>query len=274
VYVLDTGLDLSNSVVSAEFGGRASIIYDVNGGNGADCFGHGTQVASDIAGQNMGVAKGATLVIAKITSGCTGTSDTATWAMAFNWLAANAPRGTIVNLSSQIGLANGVCATTTSQGTIVQAVEDSITAAYNAGVIVVVAAGNDGCNTAFYTPTRQPQAFVVGATDYSRLNSGQDAKASFSRTGANISTFAPGVSVNVLNYNGQSGTNSGTSFSSPYIAGIFAAACQYYAPACSTTDVGSLYTSLRSFGTTGTVVNPDGSALTGATSRFISRAPW
>jgi hypothetical protein len=274
VYVLDTGLDLSNSVVSAEFGGRASIIYDVNGGSGADCYGHGTQVASDIAGQNKGVAKGATLVTAKITSGCTGTSDTATWALAFNWLAANAPHGTIVNLSSQIGLANNVCATTTSQGTINQAVEDSITAAYNAGVIVVVAAGNDGCDTAFYTPTRQAQAFVVGATDFSRLNSGQDAKAQFSRTGTNISTFAPGVSVNVLNYNGQSGTNSGTSFSSPYIAGIFAAGCQYYAPACSTNDIGSIYTSLRGFGTIGTVVNPDGSALTGATSRFISRSPW
>jgi hypothetical protein len=281
VYVLDSGLDLSNSAVSTEFGGRASIIYDVNGGSGADCFGHGTQVASDIAGRRMGVAKSATLVIAKITSGCTNASDVPTLMLAFNWLAANAPRGTIVNLSYQTGLANGVCVTSTSQGltqgTISQSLEDSITAAYNAGIIVVVSAGNDGnsgCDTAYYSRARQAQAFVVGATGNGKLSSGQDAKAPFSRTGVNISTFAPGVSVNVLNYNGLAGTNSGTSFAAPYIAGIFAAACQYYAPYCSTSDVGSIYQALRDFGSIGTVVNPDGSALTGATSRFISRAAW
>jgi hypothetical protein len=274
VYVLDSGLDLSNSAVSNEFGGRASIIYDVNGGNGADCFGHGTQVASALAGRAKGVAKGATLVIAKITVGCTNSSDTTTWATAFNWLAANAPRGTIVNLSSEIKLASGGCATTTFQDTIKPPLEASITAAYNAGIIVVVSAGNDGCDTAYYSPTRQAEAFVVGATGNSRLSSGQDAKWISSRTGANISAFAPGVVVNVLNYNGVSGTNSGTSFSAPYIAGIFAAACQYYVPYCSTNDVGSIYQALRDFGTIGTVVNPDGSALTGAASRFISRAAW
>lgn len=278
VYVLDTGLDLANSTVAAQFGGRASVLWDVNGGNGADCNGHGTQVASAIGGSTHGVAKGANLVIAKITTGCSGGSDAATWALAFNWLAANAPRGTIVNLSSSITLVNGLCgdATTASQGiSTSQTVEEAITAAYNAGIVVVVSAGNDGCNTAYYTPTRMPQAFVVGATSNTRLNLGQDAKASFSRTGTNISTFAPGVSVNLLNYNGQSTTNSGTSFSAPYIAGIFAVACQFYAPYCSNSlDTGTLYQELRNFGAIGTVVNPDGSALTGATSRFIYRSPW
>jgi len=281
VYVLDTGLDLANPVVANQFGGRASVFWDVNGGNGADCNGHGTQVASAIAGNTYGVAKGAKLVIAKITTGCTGSSDTATWATAFNWLAANAPRGTIVNLSSGIELKNAagqtVCgnATTVSQGLgISPAVEAAVNAAYNKGVIIVVAAGNDGCDTAYYTPTRQPQAFVVGATDYSRLSVGQDAKTSWSRTGMNISTFAPGLNVNLLNFNGQATVNSGTSFSAPYVAGLFAAGCQYYAPYCSSTDVGTTYQQLRAFGTMGTVVNPDGSALTGATSRFISRAAW
>lgn len=286
VYVLDSGLDLANPNVKAQFGDRASVLYDVNGGNGADCNGHGTQVASAIAGNTHGVAKGAKLVVAKITQGCTGNSDTATWAFAFDWLAKSAangtiPRGTIVNLSSALVLRNingqVICSNDyyASQGyAISPAAEEAIAAAYNAGVIVVVAAGNDGCDTAYYTPTRMPQAFVVGASDYSRLNLGQDAKATFSRIGTNISTFAPGRDVRLLNYNGQPTTNSGTSFSAPYIAGIFAAACQYYAPYCTTNGTGTLYQALRDFGTQGTVVNPDGSALTGATSRFISRAPW
>lgn len=281
VYVLDTGLDLANSTVAAQFGGRASVLWDVNGGNGADCHGHGTQVASAVGGINHGVAKGAKLVIAKITTGCTKNTDAATLAFAFNWLAANAPRGTIVNLSYGIELKNLsnqlVCgnATTASQGiSTSQSVEEAITAAYNAGIIIVVSAGNDGCDTAYYTPTRMPQVFVVGATSNARLGFGQDAKASLSRTGTNISTFAPGVNVNLLNYNGLPTTNSGTSFSAPYIAGIFAAACQFYTPYCNTQDTGTIYQELRNFGAIGTVVNPDGSTLTGATSRFIYRSPW
>jgi serine protease len=281
VYVLDSGLDLTNPYVAVQFGGRASFFWDVNGGDGADCNGHGTQVASAIAGNTHGVAKGAKLVIAKITKGCSAESDTATWATAFNWLAANAPRGTIVNLSYDIRLKDplgytfcGDAASVAYNLGISKAVEDAMAAAYNKGVIMVVAAGDDGCNTAYYTPTRKPHAFVVGATGSSRLNMGQDAKPSWSRTGTNISTFAPGLNVNLLNFNGQPTVNSGTSFSAPYVAGLFAVACQYYAPYCSSNDVGATYQQMRAFGTLGTVVNPDGSPLTGATSRFISRLPW
>jgi subtilisin family serine protease len=144
IYVLDSGLTLSNPAVAAEFGGRASVLWDVNGSTGSDCLGHGTQVASAAAGKTFGVAKGAAVVIAKITRGCTGSSDTATWATAFNWLAVNGKRGDIVNLSSALSFGSLICGSTA----YAQAVEDAIRAAYNAGIIVVVAAGNDQCNTA------------------------------------------------------------------------------------------------------------------------------
>jgi hypothetical protein len=74
--------------------------------------------------------------------------------------------------------------------------------------------------------------FVVGATNNQLIFSGKDAKASFSRTGWNISAFAPGQSVTLLNYNGTSVPNNGTSFSAPYIAGIFAVACQAAGTLC------------------------------------------
>ncbi len=32
IYILDSGLDLSNPTVAAQFGGRASVIWDVNRG--------------------------------------------------------------------------------------------------------------------------------------------------------------------------------------------------------------------------------------------------
>ena len=268
IYILDTGLDLSNPTVAAQFGGRASVIWDVNGGTGADCHGHGTQVSSAAAGSTKGIAKGATRIMAKITTGCTKNSAVSTSVTAFNWLAANETPGTIANWSS--GFDNPGCGTPT----ISTSLENSIIGAHDKGIIVVVAAGNDSCNTANYSPTRIPQAFVVGATNNQLISSGKDAKASFSRTGTNISAFAPGESVALLNFNGVSGTNSGTSFSAPYISGIFAIACQAAGTLCNTAPTAaSLYTALRNTGTIGTVTNTNGTPLTGATSRFI-RQQW
>jgi subtilisin family serine protease len=72
--------------------------------------------------------------------------------------------------------------------------------AHDAGIIVVVSAGNEGCNTKNYTPKNMPEAFVVGSTD--RQNkAGEDRISSFSNVGQKVII-------------------SGTSFSAPYIAGI------------------------------------------------------
>ncbi|MBE0546418.1 MAG: S8 family serine peptidase [Rubrivivax sp.] len=271
IYILDSGLDLGNAAVAAEFGGRATVFWDVNGLGGLDCLGHGTQVASAAAGTTRGLAKGATLIIAKITTDCTGNSNTATWTLAFNWLAANAPRGTIANLSSELRYVNGACA----PAAVVQGVEDAIRAAHNAGIIVVVSAGNDGCDTANFTPARIPEAFVVGATDFSRFAFQQDARTTFSRFGTNISAFAPGQQVPTITFNGQAANSDGTSFSAPFMSGMFAVGCQVVAPACTTEPVANLYAQLRGIGVLGSVVNPGGGPLpAGTTSRFIPRAVW
>lgn len=266
IYILDSGLTLSNTTVAAEFGNRASIIWDVNGGNGSDCHGHGTMVSSAAAGNTKGIAKGATLVMAKITTGCTGSATVATAVTAFNWLATNAPAGTIVNYSYGFTAGPNVCNVTMFNTDL----ENAIKAAHNKGVIVVVAAGNDSCNTANYSPTRIPEAFVVGATNNVLISSAKDAKASFSRTGFNISTFSPGESVSLINQSGTPVVASGTSFSAPYIAGVFAIACQAAGSLCNTaTTAASLYQALRNEGILNTVTNTNGTPLTGATSRFI-----
>jgi len=271
IYVLDSGIDLNNPLVAAEFSGRASVIWDVNGQGGADCFGHGTKVASLAAGNTYGLAKGATIIAAKINTGCTNGGLISTSILAFDWLAVNAPRGTIVNWS------NALAAQSLCQPAISVALENSIRSAVNAGIIVVVAVGNDGCNTANFSPTRIPESFVVGATDNSRLALGQDARASFSRFGTNVSAFAPGNFVATMNFNGQFASVQGTSYSAPYIAGLFAAACQRFAPFCSdpANTVNAIYDAARGLGTLNTVVDPGGAALpTGTTSRFIARQPW
>jgi oryzin len=229
------------------------------------------------AGNTRGVAKGANLIIAKITTGCTGNTNADTWVLAFNWLAVNAPKGTIANLS--YAFSNGLYS---CSNIFYQPLEDAIRAAYNAGIIAVVAAGNDGCDTANYSPTRIPEAFVVGATDTSRFAYFQDSllvylpESIVSRYGANVSTFAPGGAVALINYNGAAWLNWGTSFAAPYMAGMFAVGCQAAGTLCDTmANAGVAYDALRNIGTLGTVVNSDGSALPGGTvSRFISRSPW
>lgn len=235
IYILDTGLDLTNPTVAREFGSRAFVIWDVNGASEQDCIGHGASVVSIAAGNTLGLAKGATVVAAKITIGCTGNSSADTCVLAFNWLATNAPRGTIVNFSSGLSFGNYICGDTK----IVQAVEDAIRAAYNAGIIMVVAAGNDGCNTANYTPTRMPETFVVGATDSSGLSVGYDARVSYSRVGSNISVFSPRSKVSAMNLNGDRGLVVGASFAAPYMAGMFAVGCQVVAPFCSSSSSAS-----------------------------------
>lgn len=266
IYVLDSGLNLGITKVDNEFGGRASVLWDVNGNGGGDCNGHGSRVSSAAAGSTHGVAKGATLIMAKITNGCTGDSYLSTSVLAFNWLASNAPAGTIVNWSHGLSHGPKVC----SPSMFSAALENAIIAAHDAGIIVVVAAGNDGCNTANFSPANIPEAFVVGSTN----NVGffdSDRKSSFSRTGWNISTFAPGTALSLMGQNGTSITDSGTSFSAPYIAGVFAVACEASGTLCDSGDTASLYDNLRGTGTLNTVTNTDGTPLTGATSRFISQ---
>ncbi|GJL74234.1 S8 family serine peptidase [Nitrosomonas sp.] len=276
VYVLDSGLDLRISKVATEFGGRAQIVWDVNynsGGPippdwGADCNGHGTSVASLIAGNTKGIARGASLKIAKVTIGCSFDLDNDPIRLshivtALNWIAFNETAGTIVNLSN--GIQPGGCGPAFSS-----TLDNSVKEAHNRGKIVVVAAGNDGCNTANFSPTHLSEAFVVGATSSNKISSGKDAKASQSRTGWNISTFAPGISVNTLDKNGNPIIASGTSLSTAMLSGIFAISCQSAGSFCNTITNGTqAYNALKVHGVIGTVTDPDGTQLTGATSRFI-----
>lgn len=268
IYILDTGLALGNAAVAAEFDGRASVIWDVNGLAGDDCVGHGTQVASVAAGNTYGVAKGATVIAAKVSSMCSTTMWSTTLITAFNWLTANAPVGTIVNYSGGLSDPFGNCAPN-----IDTTLEDAIQAAHDAGIIVVNAAGNDSCNTNNYSPARMTAAFVVGATTQNRIWWwGQDEKVLLSRTGWNISAFAPGENVPALNYTGVQILANGTSLAAPYISGIFATACQAVAPYCeSVTSAAPLYQALRNTGTLNTVTDTGGGPLIGATSRFISK---
>jgi subtilisin family serine protease len=95
--------------------------------------------------------------------------------------------------------------------------EEAVAYAMAHNVVIVAAAGNDNGGPVDY-PAAIPGVIAVGATDSS------DARCSFSNTGAALDLVAPGS--NILTYGSGSTSTfklwSGTSFSSPLVAGVVA----------------------------------------------------
>lgn len=87
------------------------------------------------------------------------------------------------------------------------------------GSVIVVSAGNDGCDCITY-PAAYPEAVAVGALDTNNQ------PASFSSYGANLDILAPGTGIRTTNWTAGNGTSSyvnnvaGTSFAAPMVAGL------------------------------------------------------
>ncbi|MCF3120154.1 S8 family peptidase [Streptomyces luteocolor] len=202
-YVIDTGVRISHSEIS----GRAVNGYDaVDGDNTAqDGNGHGTHVATTIAGKTYGVAKKAKIVAVRVLDN-NGSGTTAGVIAGIDWVTSNHAAGApaVANMS----LGGG--ASTTLDNAVKNSIAD--------GVTYAVAAGNDNSNAANTSPARVPAAITVGAT------SNTDARASFSNYGSVLDIFAPGVNIKAGWNTGDTATNtiSGTSMATPHVAGAAA----------------------------------------------------
>lgn len=195
VAVLDTGV-----VVGELF---ANPVYHQNlvplPSDPAAINGHGTAVASLIAGID-GVAPGASILSYRI-AGDDGRSDTFRIAEAV--LAATDAGADIINIS--LG-SNGAS----------RMLEEAINYAANSGVLVVASAGNSGGDTLLY-PAAYDKVIGVGAVD------ARGEHLNFSNTGK-PSIVAPGLGLTSRTGEGNQHSFSGTSASSPLVAGAIAAA--------------------------------------------------
>lgn len=203
VYVIDTGVRASHS----DFVGRVSQGYSaVVDGNGTDdCDGHGTHVASIAAGTKYGVASKATIVPVRVLD-CEGSGTTSGVIAGLNWVAKqpNLKGRSVVNLS--LG------------GDTDSAIDTAVQNLIDAGVVVVVAAGNDASNACQASPARLPAAITVGATTQS------DGRADFSNYGSCVDIFAPGYGIVAAGISGADSTEtkSGTSMATPHVTGVVA----------------------------------------------------
>ncbi|EKB48820.1 S8 family peptidase [Cecembia lonarensis] len=203
-YIIDTGVRTDH----VEFGGRAMRGFDAFGGNSEDCNGHGTHVAGTVGGNLYGVAKNTTLIGVRVLD-CNGSGSWSGVIAGMDWVAADANGPSVANMSLGGGAST--------------AINEAVARMYDAGVPVIVAAGNGdrlgreqpACN---FSPASAPRAYTVGAT------TNTDSKTSWSNYGDCVDIFAPGASITAAWHTSSTAINtiSGTSMASPHVAGVAA----------------------------------------------------
>ncbi|MDE2142464.1 MAG: S8 family peptidase [Elusimicrobia bacterium] len=237
IAVVDTGIDGTHAELSPKLTNTASLSYDPNCA-AAPCAAtannpptpacqHATEVAgvaaaaSDNGAEVAGMSWGAQLVSYKVfadadckadcsdASGRTCLTNDPAIISAINEAATRQNSPTYGQMVVNLSLG--------SAGACPAAVQTAVTNAHNAGVVIVAAAGNDGL--AVNSPGNCTGLIPAGATDSS------DAVAYFSSRGTELQTrglVAPGVSVLTTAPGGGTSSPSGTSFSSPMVAGAAA----------------------------------------------------
>ncbi|MGW7207670.1 S8 family peptidase [Streptomyces sp. NPDC054837] len=243
-YVIDTGVRITHAQIS----GRASYGYDAVDGDttASDGNGHGTHVATTIAGSTYGVAKKAKIVAVRVLDNA-GSGTTAGVVAGIDWVTANHSGPSVANMSLGGGASTALDT----------AVRNSIAS----GVTYAVAAGNSSANASSYSPARVTEAITVGAT------TSTDARASYSNYGSVLDIFAPGSSITAGWYTSDTATNtiSGTSMATPHVAG---AAAVYLAGHTSSTPA-QVATALTGGATTNVVTSPG----TGSPNRLLKLVP-
>ncbi|MFE6979054.1 S8 family serine peptidase [Streptomyces sp. NPDC057682] len=216
VAVLDSGYDSDHP----DLAGRVTTSATFLGGDSAeDDNGHGTHVASTIAGVDStyrGVAPEASLAVGKVCDN-TGLCPTSALLAGIDW-AVNTVHAKVVNMSL------GGPADETDPAI---AVINDLSA--RTGTLFVVAAGNDG---EFGTGTVGAPAIANAALAVGAVNA-DDELAPFSSRGPRPSDnavkpdlTAPGVSIVAARMGGGHTSKSGTSMATPHVAGAAALVAQ------------------------------------------------
>ncbi len=246
VLVLDTGVQLNHPDLNVA-GGRDFTTEAGNGGPVNACDNHGTAVAGCIAAviNNalgvVGISPACPVLSARIgiaTVPCNGT-----WSGQYSWTAAAIDWGQqqgcrVTNNSNSYGQPSNVIA-------------DAYERTRDAGVVHFASAGNDGQPTIGY-PSSLPTVNAVAALAPGGFRAG------FSNYGVGLDLSAPGQTIWTTDRTGGAGYGGGdylavdgTSFSSPYAAGVAALMLSVNPNYTAAQAEARLYATCRDLGATG-----------------------
>ena len=214
--MIDTGVRRTHR----ELAGRVDWIGDFTTGTGDrpavedadDCDpppsperGHGTHVASILAGRTFGVARAVRVHALRILP-CTGTTRTDFNAAvrAVDWITAHGAKPAVVNISPA------------RFETGDRALDEAIARSIKAGFVYVLSAGGTA-NLDAYSPQRVAEAITVGATDASDT-------AKQSGYGPHLTIFAPGIRIQGAGSASDTAefSGDGDSYAAPFVAGVAA----------------------------------------------------
>jgi len=203
-YIVDTGLYATSNQFTGRTAAGQTFVSDPSYPGTADGNGHGTHVASTVAGSTYGLAKLATIIPVKVLTAA-GSGSTAGVISGVEFVATS--RSSRGNRPSVANLSLGGSAST--------ALDNAVNTAVNNGATFVVAAGNENQNACNVSPARATGAITVGAT------TNTNARASFSNFGTCVTIFGPGANILGAWIGSATATNtiSGTSMASPHVAG-------------------------------------------------------
>ena len=205
VYIVDTGVFVEHP----DFEGRATLgpNFSTDKSN-IDYIGHGTHVAGIVGSKTYGVAKKVNIHSVKVLDRL-GQGSLSSVIAGLEYAvkhSENIGNKGVVNLS--LGAAKSAI------------LDSAVKAAYDAGLLVVAAAGNNNRNACQTSPAGSTYTLTVGAIDDK-----SDTIASFSNFGSCVDIFASGVEVHSLNVDKDDNDEqvlSGTSMASPSVAGLAA----------------------------------------------------
>ena len=204
VAILDTGINLDHLDLQDNIKGNVNLINPRKSGN--DDNGHGTHVAGIVAATDneigiIGVGPEISLYAVKVLDR-KGNGWLSDLIEGLQWCVNN--NMDVINMSLGAPTDN-------------QSFHDAIFNAYQAGIIQVASAGNNGeYDGAISYPAKYPETIAVSAVDE------YDGFAYFSSYGSEIDLAAPGVSINSTYDDGYYEILDGTSMAAPHVTGVAA----------------------------------------------------
>lgn len=209
-WVIDSGIDLDHPDLNVDTVNDRDFIDSDDVAD--DGNGHGTHVAGIIGAKNnsigvVGVAAGVTVVPIRVLNNSGVGPDSGVIA-GIDYAVNLALPGHVINLSLVADAVDPV-------------MDAAVRGAAALGILVTIAAGNNGANAANYSPGR-----TGGSTDHPGIYTvsafgSRDTWARFSNYGNPPIIYAePGVDIRSTDKNGGYSLKSGTSMAAPHLAGI------------------------------------------------------